>query len=82
MLYLGARYYQPVLGRFVSPDTLVRNVFDPIAWSPYVYCAGNPVSYVDPSGHSWWEIALAAVAIVAVVALTIATFGVVRRCWR
>ena len=76
LLYLGARYYNPVLGRFVSPDTVVRNVFDPIAWSPYTYCAGNPVSYVDPSGHSWWEIALAVVAIVAVVALTIVTFGV------
>lgn len=76
LLYLGARFYNPVLGRFVSPDTVVRNVFDPIAWSPYTYCASNPVSYVDPSGHSWWEIALAVVAIVAVVAITIVTFGV------
>ena len=42
-----ARVYDPALGRFTQPD--------PLAWdtpeiSPYVYCAANPIRYVDPSG--------------------------------
>ena len=75
LLYLSARYYHPDLGRFVSPDSIIQDVLHPIAWSPYVYCRDNPVSYIDPSGHSFWGIFLAAVAIVALVVISIATFG-------
>lgn len=50
LLYLQARYYQPGLGRFVSTDPIVQDVYNPITWSPYTYCADNPASYVDPTG--------------------------------
>jgi RHS repeat-associated protein len=43
-VYLRARYYDPAIGRFVSEDP----AFDGHNW--YVYCANNPVMYVDPSG--------------------------------
>ncbi len=75
LLYLGARYYNPSLGRFVSADAIVQDLFSPIAWSPYVYCRGNPSSYVDPSGHSFLGIFLALNAIVALVAVTIVSLG-------
>ncbi len=71
LLYLGARYYQPRLGRFISPDVVVSDPYNPAAWSAYAYCAGNPVSRIDPSGRSFWGIFLASVAIVALVALMI-----------
>jgi RHS repeat-associated protein len=74
LVYLNARYYNPQLGRFISPDSVVQNAFDPIAWSPYVYCRNNPTSFVDPSGHSFWGIFLAAIAIIAlIVAVVVCT---------
>ena len=42
--YLRARYYFPALGRFTSEDPAQ----DGLNW--YTYCAGNPISFVDPSG--------------------------------
>lgn len=54
LLNLGARFYQPALGRFVSPDPVLQDQLQPIAWSSYVYCGGNPTSYTDPGGRSFW----------------------------
>ena len=54
VVQLGQRFYQPALGRFVSPDPVVQDASLPVAWSAYVYCAGNPTSYTDPGGRSFW----------------------------
>ena len=45
-------YYYPVL-QFHSPDLLSENT----PWlSPYLYCAGNPIMYIDPTGmECWWS---------------------------
>lgn len=71
LLYLNARYYNPALGRFVSADPIVQNALDPISWSPYAYCRDNPTTYVDPTGRGFWGIFLAALAIVALIVVTI-----------
>ena len=47
-----ARIYDPVIGRFVSADTIVSHPFDPQGLNRYSYCRNNPLIYVDPSGHS------------------------------
>ena len=75
LLYLGARWYAPRLGIFLSPDPIVQAVYDPLSWSPYAYCRGNPVSFTDPTGRGFWGIFLAALAIVALVVVTILSFG-------
>lgn len=54
LVNLGARYYQPSIGRFVSPDPLLQDPGVPVAWSSYVYCGGNPTSFTDPGGRSFW----------------------------
>lgn len=51
LYYYGARYYDPVIGRFVQPDTLIPNQFDPRSYDRYAYGMDNPLRYVDPSGH-------------------------------
>lgn len=71
LVCLGARYYHPRFGRFVSPDTYITDFLLPIAWSPYTYCRNNPVSFVDPSGNSFLSIFLSIVAIVALVVVMI-----------
>ena len=43
-IYLRNRYYSPGTGRFTQEDP----IRDGTNW--YVYCAGNPVMYVDPWG--------------------------------
>lgn len=52
LMDFDARYYDPLIGRFVSADTLVPGYENPQALNRYAYALGNPVNYVDPSGHS------------------------------
>lgn len=52
LYYMRARYYNPVAKRFLSPDTLLGDVSNPQSQNLYVYCKGNPVLRVDPSGNS------------------------------
>ncbi|GHV25198.1 hypothetical protein FACS1894176_03110 [Bacteroidia bacterium] len=48
LLDFVARPYDPVTGRFLTPDPLAEKY----PWlSTYAYCANNPVKYVDPNGE-------------------------------
>ena len=47
-LDFGARAYSPALRRWMVPDPLGEKY---PAVSPYAYCAGDPVNYVDPTGE-------------------------------
>lgn len=52
MLWYGSRHYDPELGRFISPDTIVPLATQGMqAWDRYGYANNNPVRYTDPSGH-------------------------------
>lgn len=51
LYYYGARYYDPDLARFVSPDTFVQEPANPQNLNRYSYTINNPQKYVDPSGH-------------------------------
>jgi len=51
MYYLRARYYQPGLGRFWTIDSFEGDMEEPASLHKYLYCHGNPVNLVDPSGH-------------------------------
>jgi RHS repeat-associated protein len=47
----GARFYSPVLGRFLSADTLMQDWRNPQAYNRYAYVFNNPLKYFDPTGH-------------------------------
>ena len=49
----GARFYDPVLGRFVSADTVVPEPGNPQALNRYSYVLNNSLKYTDPSGHRY-----------------------------
>ncbi|MBI4488708.1 MAG: hypothetical protein HY694_06450, partial [Deltaproteobacteria bacterium] len=50
LYYYGGRYYDPELGRFISPDPFVGQPDDPQNLNRYSYVGNNPVNYIDPSG--------------------------------
>lgn len=50
-----SRYYDPLLGRFIQPDALTPDVYNPQALNPYSYVLNNPFRYIDPTGNDWWE---------------------------
>jgi uncharacterized protein RhaS with RHS repeats len=49
---MGARYYDPTLGRFITQDTWEGRTWEPWTKNLYAYGRGNPVNYVDPTGHA------------------------------
>ena len=49
LLGRGYRAYNPTLMRFHSPDSL--SPFGAGGLNPYVYCLGDPIGLVDPTGH-------------------------------
>jgi len=51
LVYMNARYYDPQLGTFISPDSLVPDATSLADYNRYMYASGNPVKFVDPTGH-------------------------------
>lgn len=49
--YLRARYYAPATGRFNRLDPYAGNSYDPQSLHKYLYCNGNPINGVDPTGN-------------------------------
>lgn len=53
---LSARYYNPIIGRFITADTITPGGgADLQGLNRYSYCVNNPVKYVDPTGHEPME---------------------------
>ncbi|WP_197435115.1 RHS repeat-associated core domain-containing protein [Nitratireductor arenosus] len=52
LIYLNARYMDPVFGRFISPDD-----WDPtmegVGTNRYAYAGNDPVNKSDPNGHNF-----------------------------
>jgi RHS repeat-associated protein len=51
LVNLNARIYDPVLGRFMSADSVVQDVYGPQTLNRYSYVGNNPLSFTDPTGH-------------------------------
>ena len=53
LINMNARLYDPVLGRFLSPDPYVQDITNLQNYNAYSYCLNNPLKYTDPTGESW-----------------------------
>jgi len=51
LIQMGARWYDPSLGRFISADTIVPDFANPQSLNRYSYTRNNPLKFRDPSGH-------------------------------
>jgi RHS repeat-associated protein len=61
----NARYYDPGLGRFISPDSVVHNPSNPNDLNRYSYGRNNPLKYIDPTGHQVLAAGLGEVVLLA-----------------
>lgn len=82
LYYLGTRYYNPELCRFISADSSTGEIGgNPLGHNMYQYAFNNPINCEDSGGNwpKWLKKAAKAVAVVAVVAtvaaVTVATCG-------
>ena len=51
LLFYNARYYDPMLGRFLSADSVAPARGMPQTRNRYSYVLNNPLKYTDPTGH-------------------------------
>lgn len=51
LIWLKTRFYDPELGRFISPDPIIDGD-DTIGLNRYAYAANDPVNHTDPDGRS------------------------------
>lgn len=53
-IHMGGRVYDPLLGRFISPDPWIQDSTNSQNFNRYSYVWNNPVQYTDPSGELIW----------------------------
>ena len=53
VIHMNGRVYDPVLGRFLSPDPVVQAPHDTQGFNRYAYVRNNPLRYTDPSGFCY-----------------------------
>ncbi len=55
---MGARWYSPRLGRWISPDPIIPDPANPQSWNRYSYVYNRPFVYVDKDGHFPWPVVI------------------------
>lgn len=58
LINMNARLYDPVVGRFLSPDPYVQAPDFSQNFNRYSYCLNNPLKYTDKDGEWFWEVGL------------------------
>ena len=51
LIDMNGRFYDPLIGRFLSPDPYLQNPDNPQNFNRYSYCLNNPLKYTDPTGN-------------------------------
>jgi RHS repeat-associated protein len=51
LYWYNSRWYDPSLGRFIQPDTIVPNPKDTKSFDRFAYVNNNPINFKDPTGH-------------------------------
>lgn len=63
LINMNARLYDPLLGRFLSPDMNIQNPDWIQNLNRYTYAMNNPLCYIDEDGELFWFIVGAAAVI-------------------
>ncbi|MBO7588752.1 MAG: RHS repeat-associated core domain-containing protein [Bacteroidaceae bacterium] len=54
LINMNGRVYDPLIGRFLSPDMYVQLPGFSQSFNRYSYCLNNPLKYTDPDGEWFW----------------------------
>jgi RHS repeat-associated protein len=54
-VHMNGRIYDPLLGRFLSPDPLIQAAELLQNYNRYSYVLNNPLRHTDPSGEYFWH---------------------------
>jgi len=52
LYFYESRYYHAIFGRFIAPDTVVPDPFNPQDLNRYNYARNSPPNYTDPTGFT------------------------------
>ena len=58
LYYVGTRYYDSDIGRWLSPDKYVSTGQGLTGYNMFAYCGNNPIMYVDYTGEFPWAIVI------------------------
>lgn len=51
LIHMNGRVYDPLIGRFISPDPLIQAPTNTQSFNRYSYVFNNPLSFTDPTGY-------------------------------
>jgi RHS repeat-associated protein len=51
LMEMGARWYDPQVGRWISPDSIIPDLANPQSLNRYSYVYNRPTVYIDEEGH-------------------------------
>ena len=64
IINMNGRLYDPILGRFFSPDNYLQMPDNSQNFNRYSYCLNNTLKYTDPSGEWAWFVPVIAGAMI------------------
>jgi len=51
LVHMNGRVYDPMLGRFGTPDPTTESPYSTQGWNRYTYVGNSPLNFTDPSGY-------------------------------
>jgi RHS repeat-associated protein len=51
LIHMNGRVYDPLIGRFGTPDPMTESPFSTQGWNRYTYVGNSPLNFTDPSGY-------------------------------